>query len=502
MFILTIMLVIGRFSAIFCKTLVEIWRFAVKKDTVRLWEDKNIESELHCYGRKDKQIRPAMLVIPGGGYGHVCESTEGYPVAKRFAELGFRCFVLIYRISPHRFPAPQLDAYKAIEYIKTNAEKLCVDPEHIAACGFSAGGHLAASLSILAEELGQQKNTPDAVVLAYPVISSGKYSHRGTFRNLLGEEYRSRKNDYSLEKRIVPGNAPAFLWHTAGDTVVPVENSMLFAQKMWQAGNKCELRVHQIGEHGLALGYGRKDIAPWPQLAKDFMIHNAGFRFPDSKIGPSVVLTFDDAAKNHLTFVAPLLKKYGFGATFFPCNFDSEWRKKHADTLMTASELLQLEKMGFEIGNHTDTHPMKSVPAEVMADEIAIFKDYLDKAGVRHVSSFAYPCGLYDDGIVNEVKKAGFSLARTIDRAVWNVKKDDPLKIPAIPLALDNQSEFYRAVDMATPEKPVVLVLHGIPETVHRHCNISERFFMMMLEYLSSLNCRVMGLAEAYEKLR
>ena len=171
----------------------------MKKDTVRLWEDKNIESELHCYGRKDKQIRPAMLVIPGGGYGHVCESTEGYPVAKRFAELGFRCFVLIYRISPHRFPAPQLDAYKAIEYIKTNAEKLCVDPEHIAACGFSAGGHLAASLSILAEELGQQRNTPDAVVLAYPVISSGKYSHRGTFRNLLGEEYRSRKNDYSLE---------------------------------------------------------------------------------------------------------------------------------------------------------------------------------------------------------------------------------------------------------------------------------------------------------------
>lgn len=475
----------------------------MKKEIIRLWSDVSIESELHCYNNpKDKKIRPAMLVIPGGGYRNVCESTEGYPIAKRFAELGFHCFVLIYRVSPNRFPAPQLDAYKAIEYIRNNAEELCIDPDHIAACGFSAGGHLAASLSILAEELGQQNNAPNAVVLAYPVITSGKYAHHGSFRNLLGKEYNARKKDYSLEKRIVQGNAPAFLWHTAGDTVVPVENSMLFAQKMWQAGNKCELRVHQIGNHGLALGYGRKDIAPWPQLAKDFMIHNAGFRFPDSKLGPSVVLTFDDAVRNHLTFVAPLLKQYGFGATFFPCNFDSAWRDKHADTLMSPKELAQLQSMGFEIGNHTDTHPMTLVSADKMAKEIADFKMYLDNAGVKDVKSFAYPCGLYDDDTVNKVRKAGFTLARTVDRAAWNVKKDDPLKIPAIPLMLDNQADFYRAVDMATPDKPVVLVLHGVPDIVHSHCNISEKFFRMMLEYLSSLNCRVMGLYEAYEKLR
>ena len=169
---------------------------------------------------------------------------------------------------------------------------------------------------------------------------------------------------------------------------------------------------------------------------------------------------------------------------------------------MSPKELAQLQSMGFEIGNHTDTHPMTLVSADRMAKEIADFKMYLDNAGVKDVKSFAYPCGLYDDDTVNEARKAGFTLARTVDRAAWNVKKDAPLKIPAIPLMLDNQADFYRAVDMATPDKPVVLVLHGVPDIVHSHCNISEKFFRMMLEYLSSLNCRVMGLYEAYEKLR
>ena len=474
----------------------------MKKEIIRLWSDPDIHSELHCYDYKNDEVRPAMLVIPGGGYRCVCESTEGYPIAKRFTELGFRCFVLIYRVHPHLFPAPQLDAYKAIEYIRNNAEKLHIDPKQIAACGFSAGGHLAASLSVLAEELGQQDNAPNAVVLAYPVITSGKYAHKGSFRNLLGKEYSSRKKDYSLEKRVVAGNAPAFIWHTAGDTVVPVENSMLFAQKMWQAGNKCELRVHQIGNHGLALGYGRKDIEPWTQMAKDFFIHNAGFRFPETPAGPDIVLTFDDATRNQLTFVAPLLKKYGFGATFFPCNFDEAWRKKHAHTLMTQQELGELHNMGFEIGNHTDNHPGTIIGAQEYEREISVFKNYLDGAGIKDVKSFAYPCGLYNDEIISEVKKAGFVLARTVDVKAWDVKKCDPLKIPAIPMMQDSQSEFYKAVAMAKRGKPVVLVLHGVPDIVHPHCNISEKFFRMMLEYLASLNCRVMGLYEAYEKLK
>jgi peptidoglycan/xylan/chitin deacetylase (PgdA/CDA1 family) len=356
---------------------------------------------------------------------------------------------------------------------------------------------------VLAGELKQENNAPNGVVLAYPVITSGAGTHLGSFKNLLGEEYALRKKDYSLERRIVPGTAPAFLWHTAGDTVVPVKNSMLYAENMWKAGNRCELRVFQIGNHGLALGYGRKDVAEWPRLAKEFLIHNAGFRFPETPVSRTVVLTFDDATKNQLTFVAPLLKKYGFGATFFPCNFDAEWRRKHLDTLMDKRDLKSLQDMGFEIGNHTDNHKvMTELDAVGCKNEILSFKQYLDSAGVKNVTSFAYPCGNYDDKVVSVVKESGFTLARTIDRAAWNVKACDPLKIPAIPIAGNSQSEFYKAVDMAKTDKPVVLVLHGVPDTVHPHCTVSEEFFKMMLEYLSSLNCQVLGLREAYEKLK
>ena len=475
----------------------------MKKEIIKLWSDPAIESELHCYSCDLPGTRPAMLVIPGGGYNNVCESTEGYPIAKCFTRLGFRCFVLIYRVNPHRYPAPQLDAFKAMEYIRSNAKELNIAPDNIAVCGFSAGGHLAASLSVLAEELGQEKNAPNGVVLAYPVITSGAGTHRGSFKNLLGKEYASRKKDYSLERRIVPGTAPAFLWHTAGDTVVPVKNSMLYAENMWKAGNRCELRVFQIGNHGLALGYGRKDVAEWPRLAKEFLIHNAGFRFPETPVSRTVVLTFDDATKNQMTFVAPLLKKYGFGATFFPCNFDAKWRKKYANTLMDKDDLKALQDMGFEIGNHTDNHRgMTKLDKQECLKEITSFGQYLESAGINNVTSFAYPGGDYDDKVVSVVKEAGFTLARTIDRAVWDVKKCDTLKIPAIPIAGNSQAEFYKAVDMAKVDKPVVLVLHGVPDTVHPHCTVSEEFFKMMLEYLSSLNCRVLGLREAYEKLK
>ena len=121
---------------------------------------------------------------------------------------------------------------------------------------------------------------------------------------------------------------------------------------------------------------------------------------------------------------------------------------------------------------------------------------------MKNVTSFAYPCGNYDDQVVSVVKESGFTLARTIDRAAWDVKACDPLKIPAIPIAGNSQSEFYAAVDSAKIDKPKVLVLHGVPDTVHSHCTVSEEFFVMMLEYLASLNCRVMGLSEAYEALK
>ena len=476
----------------------------MKKEVIRLWQDSETEVELQCYENPKTGIRPAMLVIPGGGYANVCQGHEGYPIAKRFSDIGFRSFVLIYRVAPHRFPAPQLDAYKAIEYIRSNADKLQVNPDNIAVCGFSAGGHLAASLAIFAKELGKETCAPNGVVLAYPVISSSSFGHQGSFKNLLGEDYKSKKSLYSLEKRVEKGYPATFCWHTAEDSVVPVENSLAFARSMWKAGNSCEMRIFQAGGHGLALGYGRKDISAWPQMAKEFLIHNGNFSFPDTKQGPTVVLTFDDATCNHLTTVAPLLKKYGFGATFFPCNFDKKWQQKNRQHLMTPSQLKELQELGFEIGNHTDSHPwdMTKLSKEECAREISTMNEYLRQSGVKVSNSFAYPCGIFDDNVIETVKAAGFSLGRTTIEKVWDVKKCDPMKIPAIPIMNNSYGSFYAAVSKATAEKPVVLVLHGIPEIVHAHCSNTPEFFEKMLSYLKALNCRVIGLQEAYELLK
>lgn len=106
--------------------------------TILLWKDpaKNQAPapELCCYLLPGKMKRPAVLVIPGGGYGGVCEATEGEPIARKFNELGFHAFVLHYRVAPHRFPEPQEDVFRAIRLIRANAGKWCVTPNQLAVC--------------------------------------------------------------------------------------------------------------------------------------------------------------------------------------------------------------------------------------------------------------------------------------------------------------------------------------------------------------------------------
>ena len=93
----------------------------VKIERVRLWREGNDKIDITRYVRTDGVARPAMLVVPGGGYGTVCRSTEGDPIAERFASLGFQVFVLNYRVAPHRFPQPQQDILRAIKLIRANA---------------------------------------------------------------------------------------------------------------------------------------------------------------------------------------------------------------------------------------------------------------------------------------------------------------------------------------------------------------------------------------------
>lgn len=222
----------------------------------------NIVSYIH---EEDNIPRPAMIVVPGGGYGMV-SPTEGEIVALEFYNKGFNSFVLTYttdlfNTAPLKLQ-PLMDLSKAVMFVGKNTREFCIEPNKLTLCGFSAGGHLCGSLAVHydAEELvlgGEYEgisNRPDAVILSYPVITSGEYAHRGSFTALFGTEATAEELEYmSLEKHVSKNTPPTFLWQTVTDELVPVENSYLFAKACKEHGVTYEHHVFGNGRHGLSL---------------------------------------------------------------------------------------------------------------------------------------------------------------------------------------------------------------------------------------------------------
>ena len=206
---------------------------------------------------------PAMLVIPGGGY-YMVSDREGEPVAMRYLALGFNAFVLDYSVaedSALKYPYQIAEAAMAMAYLRINAENLNTDPEKIAAVGFSAGGHLCAMLGSFhnCPETGKVfKPTvcvkPNAVVLGYPVISSDiSFAHIGSFINLCGEENKELMKKVDVLNLIDENSAPAFIWSTFNDNVVPCQNAIEAALKYKESGVPVSLHVYGKGEHGLSV---------------------------------------------------------------------------------------------------------------------------------------------------------------------------------------------------------------------------------------------------------
>src|SRR6478609_6538830 len=180
--------------------------------------------------------RPAILVLPGGGYARQADH-EAEPVAEWLASLGIHAFVLRYRVSPDRHPAPLEDAKEAMLYIRSGPHGLAVDHERVGVLGFSAGGHLAATLSTAAatgnRDLDVDAAVPDLSVLCYPVVSLVRDMHQGSVDNLLGELPPSDLlAALSAELNVTARTPPAFLWHTADDDAVPVGNSLDYAKAL------------------------------------------------------------------------------------------------------------------------------------------------------------------------------------------------------------------------------------------------------------------------------
>ena len=219
---------------------------------------------LMAYLHEDDTVRPCMVVVPGGGYAMV-SPTEGEIVAKKFYEKGYQAFVLTYTVNPlENAPLkeqPMRDLLRAICFLRKSAAKLQINPAQVVICGFSAGGHLCGSACVHYrdveeenEEFAAYSGRPDAAVLSYPVITSGTYAHRGSFDCLLGRDATQEELQYmSLETQVTGQTPPIFLWHTADDGTVPVENSYRMAEALKKNGVNCALHIFSKGHHGLSL---------------------------------------------------------------------------------------------------------------------------------------------------------------------------------------------------------------------------------------------------------
>jgi acetyl esterase/lipase len=219
--------------------------------------------------------KAAVIVCPGGGYARRAEH-EGGAVAEWLNSIGISAAVLRYRVAPYRAPAPQLDALRAVRYVRHRAAEWGVDPERIGILGFSAGGHLASSVGYLADDgdaaapdpVERMSSRVQAAILCYPVISmSSEHTHRGSRQNLLGEapdaELAAR---YSGEKRVHALTPPTFMWHTADDASVPVGNVLELALALRRQGIPHELHVFESGRHGLGLALDHPEAKAWTGL--------------------------------------------------------------------------------------------------------------------------------------------------------------------------------------------------------------------------------------------
>ena len=239
---------------------------------------------------RPNEKRPVILMCPGGGY-EMTSDREAEPMAMQFLAMGYHVAILRYSVCPVRYPAALLQVAESVLYLKEHADEYHIDPEKIVVQGCSAGGHLAANYGIawnspfLTKLMGME-NDPErlrvaGLLLCYPVITSGEKAHEESFRNLLGEQYEEKKEELSLENQVTSDTQPTFLWHTATDETVPVENSLYFFQACLQQGVSAELHIYPVGGHGLSLaneetcranGIGvQKECQSWIGLAQTWL---------------------------------------------------------------------------------------------------------------------------------------------------------------------------------------------------------------------------------------
>ena len=223
----------------------------------------SVKAWIHDYEGVDGIVQrsyPAVLICPGGGY-RIVSARESEPIAIEYYKAGYNTYILNYAVNEDAknfTPLKQLAA--TIAQIRANAEAWFTRPNQIAVCGFSAGGHLACSLGTLFNEekflkaYGRKDHIrPDAMILGYPVILSDEKAHVGSIEHVSGSE--KGMDEYlwfGLDRHVDSETPPTFMWHTASDGSVPVENSLKFSMALSAAKVPFECHVLPSGGHGMS----------------------------------------------------------------------------------------------------------------------------------------------------------------------------------------------------------------------------------------------------------
>jgi peptidoglycan/xylan/chitin deacetylase (PgdA/CDA1 family) len=208
-----------------------------------------------------------------------------------------------------------------------------------------------------------------------------------------------------------------------------------------------------------------------------------------------VVLTFDDATASQYSVVAPLLKQYGFGATFYICEFQPNFND--SSKYMNWRQINELDKMGFEMANHTRTHPnVRNLTKEHFVEELHYIENKFDSLGIKKPSTFAYPGYGISMSALETLQEKGYKYARAGGSRAYNPLNDHPLLIPSWAMNSENKEQIMQAFSKAKGGEIVVLTIHGVPDVEHPWVNTPPELFKEYLQYLSHNNFNVIALRE------
>jgi len=208
-----------------------------------------------------------------------------------------------------------------------------------------------------------------------------------------------------------------------------------------------------------------------------------------------VVLTFDDAVISHYTFVAPLLKKYNFGATFYICEFPPNFNDN--SKYMNWQQIQELDKMGFEIANHTRSHPpVASLSKEKLLEELDYIEAKCDSMQIPKPVTFAYPGYSLSPQVVEVLQEKGYLFARAGGSRVYEPGKDNPLLVPSWAMTSENKTQIMEALNLAESGKIVVLTIHGVPDTEHPWVNTPPELFEEYVKFLYQNSFTVIALRD------